>query len=275
MQNSLTAASPASLAFVYEAEIDALYPEAIAAWKHHALSVYPEEACGFILKGIGFVAARNVHEEPRDYFRVAEVDVPDGDEIVGFLHTHTPGEPDPTGRVQPVALGPSKSDMQSQMDCGYPWGLSICDGETVTKPVWWGDTLQTRPLLGRQFVHGIWDCYSLVRDWHKLEHGLIIPDYPREHGWWDDKKGTGENMYEEMFASAGFKRVFRSSPLPGDCFICRLHANVLNHAGVYIGDDFILHHPGMTLSLRSPASRWHSKMDFLVRHKDLPEPDDA
>jgi len=150
----------------------------------------------------------------------------------------------------------------------------MTDGENTTDPQCWGDQLPKAPLLGRPFVHGIWDCYSLVRDWHASEHGIIIPEYPRAHLWWRPEDGyEGGNMYEEGFVEAGFKRVIRSSPLPGDCFICRLKSPVLNHAGVYLGNDTILHHPGGSLSLRSPASRWSSKMDFLVRHKDLPEPE--
>ncbi|QNH72063.1 tail assembly protein [Rhizobium phage P11VFA] len=247
-------------------------------WKAHAVSKFPNEACGFILKDGSFLPMENLSPEPRKNFIINETEEVYERGIVAFLHSHTPDDPDENGRVQPVALGPSKSDMEGQISCDYPWGISVCDGENTTTPLWFGDQLEPRPLLGRVFVHGIWDCYSLIRDWHRTEAGIIIPEYPREFSWWGSKEEgyPGEDMYEANFKDAGFERVHRDrGPLPGDVFICRLKSTVLNHAGVYIGDDHILHHAAGALSMRSPASRWHSKLDFLVRHKDMPEPEDA
>ncbi|KAG0739940.1 hypothetical protein G6F24_017181 [Rhizopus arrhizus] len=34
------------------------------------------------------------------------------------------------------------------------------------------------PLEGRQFAHGILDCYSLVRDFYALELGITLSQYP-------------------------------------------------------------------------------------------------
>lgn len=272
MENSPTAASPELLAFASSDTISTTYPNAILAWKAHAANCYPEEACGIITKAGGFIPAKNVHEDPTRQFKVEDDFYEFYDEVAVFLHSHTVNVVGEDGKVQPVAHGPTKFDMQSQQETPFPWGISMCDGENTTDPICWGDQLTPRPLLGRQFVHGIWDCYSLVRDWHRMEKGIIIPDYPRSHLWWRKEDGyEGADMYEQFFKEAGFERVIRSTPLPGDCFICRLKSPVLNHAGVYIGDGMILHHPGGSLSQRSPAARWSSKMDFLVRHKDLPE----
>lgn len=273
MQNSPSEVFPERLAFVSEDELAVNYAAALVDWQKHAISEFPNEACGFILKDGAFFPCKNISPEPRNNFIVDEDEEVYERGIVAFLHSHTPGEPDERGIVQPVAPYPSKADMQSQMDCAYPWGISVCDGEVVTAPLWFGDQVKKRPLIGRVFVHGIWDCYSLVRDWHMEEHGIILPDYARDYLWWGTDEEPGEDMYEKYFKEAGFNRVYRDNgPLVGDCFICRIKSPVLNHAGVYIGDSHLLHHVTGYLSMRSPVSRWHSKLDFLVRHKDLPEP---
>lgn len=279
MQNFHLGASPEQLACASDEALNIDYANAILQWKEYAVSQFPNEACGFILKDGAFFPCANLSPEPRKNFVVDEDEEVYERGIVGFLHSHTPDDPDPeTGRVQPVAISPSLGDMEGQLNCDYPWGISTCDGETTTQPIWFGDQLAPRPLLGREFVHGVWDCFSIIRDWHKLEHGIEIRSYPRERSWWGKKEEgyAGDDLYMKNFEDAGFVRVYRDNgPLVGDCFICRLKSTVLNHAGVYIGDDHFLHHPGGSLSLRTPVARWHTKMDFLVRHKDLPEPEDA
>lgn len=273
MQNSPLVVSPERLAFVSEDELSTKYVEAINGWKAHAVQEFPNEACGFILQDGAFFPCKNISPTPRETFIVDEDEEVYERGIVAFLHSHTPGDPDEKGMVQPVAAHPSKADMQGQMDCAYPWGISVCDGETTTEPIWFGDQVEPRPLIGRVFLHGIWDCYSLVRDWHRLEHGIVIPEYPRDNRWWGTEENPGEDMYSLYFKEAGFERVYRSNgPLVGDCFICDIKSPVLNHAGVYIGDGQLLHHVTGYLSMRSPAVRWNSKLSFLVRHKDLPEP---
>lgn len=279
MQNSLSVVSPEQLACASEDDLTITYANALVEWQAYAVTQFPNEACGFILKDGAFFPCANISPKPRSTFIVDENEEIYERGIVAFLHSHTPNEPDQeTGKVQPVALGPSKQDMASQMECDYPWGISECDGENTTLPLWFGDQVPIRPLIGRVFVHGIWDCYSVIRDWHKTEYGVILPNYPRAHSWWGPKEQgyEGSDIYMEFFQEAGFSRVYREAgPIVGDCFICRLKSTVLNHAGVYIGNNHILHHAANSLSMRTPAERWGSKMDFLVRHKDMPEPEDA
>ena len=47
------------------------------------------------------------------------------------------------------------------------------------------------PLLGRQWVWGITDCWSLVRDYYKQERGIELKDYERPI--------TPETVYERSF----------------------------------------------------------------------------
>ena len=51
------------------------------------------------------------------------------------------------------------------------------------------------PLLGRPFVHGVHDCYSLIRDHYAWELGIELPDFPRAERWWEQ----GGEMTPEDF----------------------------------------------------------------------------
>lgn len=93
------------------------------------------------------------------------------------------------------------------------------------------------PIIGRPFVHGVWDCYGLIRDWYRQERGIELPNFERADGWWEQ----GENLYIDNYAAAGF--VAHDAELqPGDVILMQYQASVVNHAGVYIGDGMMLHH---------------------------------
>lgn len=256
--------SPASLALASDVGFNGTYPDAIKAWKDYAASKYPEEAVGFLLTGGEFLPVDNVHEEPENFFAVDDaVYVAYADALIAVLHSHTNG----AGENDEPSIEPSKADMERQILSDVPWGVSTCHGGVTSNPIWWGDSLEVRPLVGRQFVHGITDCYSLVRDWHRL-NGIMFDDVPRDPDWWlqDD-----ENLYMELFESRGFRVVTDRAPIEGDCFMCKLMSTKRNHAGVFVSNQVFLHHPGGSLSLRSQAARWRQKLDMIVRHKDLPE----
>lgn len=261
------------LALSIDVGLNDTYPAAIAAWKAYAMEKYPEEACGFILEDGSFKPVANIHEDPINYFRISDEEFVLAGEVKGFLHSHTPREDKDAIKNVMVREHPSEADMETQMAMQVPWGISIASDGATSDPVWWGDSLPIRPLVGRPFIWGINDCYSLVRDWHRLQ-GLMMPDYPREIGFWQNTKDhPAVAMYEDLFESAGFKRVIRAdgNPLPGDCFITKMYSTVRNHAGVYIGNGLILHHTMEGLSKRSPAAMWKSHLEFLVRHRDLPD----
>lgn len=266
MQSIPLVASPASLALGFDVGLNCAHPQAIAQWKAHALSCFPNEAAGFILTDGRFIPVENIHADPRDHFEFpSTLYVAYADLLAGVVHSHTPGWRDEPTR--PPSHSPSQADMAAQISMDVPWGISVAQNGSVSDPVWWGDTLPIRPLIGRTFIHGITDCYSLVRDWHRLQ-GIQFDDVPRDEDWWmEDSK----DLYMDLFESRGFVRVQRVAPKKGDAFICGLRSGKRNHAGVFISNDIFIHHPGDQLSLRSHGVRWRQKLDFLVRHKDLAE----
>jgi proteasome lid subunit RPN8/RPN11 len=255
-----------SLALAYDIGLNTQYPVAINAWREHAVRMAPDEAVAAILTDGTLVPLNNVAQDARNYFAVADAEItPLLDRLAGIIHSHTEDTVD--GKVVSPTHEPSQVDMETQIAYAVPFGISIVQHGSSSTPVWWGDQLPIRPLLGRNFLHGIMDCFSLVRDWHRLQ-GVYFDDVPRDPDWWDK---PDFDLYEDLFEQHGFERVQRVAPKVGDGFICSLRSDKRNHAGLFVSDQVFIHHPGESLSLRSQGVRWRQKIDFMVRHKDLPE----
>ncbi|WP_043946938.1 NlpC/P60 family protein, partial [Ralstonia solanacearum] len=81
------------------------------------------------------------------------------------------------------------------------------------------------PLVGRQFAHGILDCYSLVADWYDRERGIYLPDFERRDNWWAE----GGDLYMQHYAEAGFRVVSQDTPeRVGDVILMQVRAPVPN-----------------------------------------------
>lgn len=262
--------------------------EIIADAKAHAKKAYPLEACGVIVDGryhpmTNAAADPAKHEEgnkdclcQRCSFAIDPVELAKllGDrDLQGVFHSH------PDGPFYPSAL-----DMQQQMAMNIPWVIIATDGERVGDPVEFGDTLPIAPLLGRKFMHGVFDCYSLVRDVFRLGkegmadfdpawpyEAVTLYNLPREDNWWSN----GQNFYLEGFEKAGFRRIEMSEARPGDAFLCRVPDDripVPNHAGVLLSNSLIIHHlPGETrVSRREPVGGWGRLAEMWLRfHPEL------
>jgi proteasome lid subunit RPN8/RPN11 len=270
MQFSPSEVSPASLASGPNVGFNVSHAPAIALWKAHAINCTPNEAVGVLTADGNFHPIENISPEPNRHFTYRAEDylaIEAQSEIIAMLHSHTDDPPDDKGRSPTVYMDPSKLDMENQIRMGLPWGISIARADSCSDPIWWGDTLPIRPLLGRVFMHGIQDCYTLVRDWHRLQ-GVVLPEVPRDDFWWTH---DGVDLYAEAFEKNGFEVVTNRDLQPGDGFLAAIRSPKLNHAGIYIGKGQILHHLANQLSMRSSAGLWRGKMAMILRHKDLPE----
>lgn len=254
-----------------------MYPEAFAQAKLHARSVYPEEMCGFVVNG-KFVPVQNqasnpaTHVEEKCPCRLCTF-VIGGDDTLKYLpvaqmvlHSHPNG-----------VTYPSRMDMEFQMNSGIPWGVMMLDEDRETDFEIWGDTLPIAPLLGRTFMHGIRDCYSLVRDVFRtgskelarLEISSQFPfdpitliDKPRGDGWWNGE----DDFYSSHFKEAGFVEIPREEARAGDCFMLKFRSDKFNHAGVLVTNDLIMHHLPNRLSRREPAGAWARAAERWIRY---------
>ncbi|RYC44594.1 phage tail protein [Pectobacterium zantedeschiae] len=180
------------------------------------------EACGLIVDSSTLFRCRNIHPNPVLHFRISDDDWLSAEaagEITAVFHSHP---------IPKLVL--SSADRQAQLATGIEWWLASGGELRKFRPVPY--------LLGRTFIHGSMDCYTLFRDAYHL-CGIDLPDFERTNGWWL----RGENLYLKNMADNGFKEVSMSKIQPGDVMIRRAFAETDPcHAMIYLGDNTILHH---------------------------------
>lgn len=196
-----------------------------------ARNLEPLEACGLIYVFKGRPRLRmcaNFAEDPERDFAISPNDYAMAEElgeVVGVIHSH----PNSSAEPSPV-------DCASHAASGLQWwivGLIGDDAEIRHMPA----VSSSQPLVGRVFVHGVADCYSLIRDWYLMERGVDLPDFARTDQWWS----KGQDLYIDGFPQAGFVEV-AEPPVLGDVLLMNIGANVCNHAAIFCGGDKILHH---------------------------------
>lgn len=217
----------------------------------HARSDAPEESCGLVVchvtLGERYIPCRNVSTRPEEMFVISPEDYLQAcnqGEVVAVVHSHPGGE---------RYLSPA--DRQAQRQSGLPWWV-ICNERIYRYRC-------VPALLGRQFEHGVTDCYTLFRDAYHLA-GIDLPDFPREDDWWKH----GKNYYLDNLTANGF-RLVRKDPQPGDVMLCCYASSTPNHAAVYCGEQHILHQVPTQLSKREVYDeQWQRMTHSVWRHKD-------
>ncbi|CRX55450.1 TPA: C40 family peptidase [Yersinia enterocolitica] len=224
----------------------------------HAEKDYPREACGLICRNgrtEKYFPCRNQSTEPRDNFILHPEDYADSEDwgrVTHIVHSH------PDATTQPSNVDHAQCDMSE-----LPWVIvSWPEGDLrIVEPV-----IGPRPLEGRPFVHGVWDCFSIIRDWYKLERGIDLPNFERSPCWWES--GT-ENLYMDNYSNAGFVET-DGELQPGDVIIMQVSAPVPNHAAIYIGDGMMIHHMYGHMSKRVPFGGYYQdRTTVKLRHKAL------
>lgn len=225
----------------------------------HAQQCYPREACGVLVSIDGrtkYWPCRNLAEpDATDHFVLSPEDYAAADaagEIVGIVHSH----PD-------AAAEPSEADRVACEASGLPWYIvSVPGGQWAALH----PSGYQAPLIGRTWAHGVLDCYSLIRDWYRIEAGILLPDYDRQDNWWH----SGKNLYLDFYRDAGFSQVADENPQAGDVLLMQILANVPNHGAIYLGDDVILHHLANRLSCREIYGGYFKKHTYAVlRHERI------
>lgn len=216
--------------------------------REQAQAAYPNEAV-WLITAEGCRQVDNQHEDPANHFKVSRADMIRAmtEGLLAVVHSH-PDRPDV----------PSSADMSGQINTAVPWGILTSTADGVGRIRWWGG--DRAPLLGRPFVHGISDCYALIRDYHFLEMDIDLMEFPRDWEWWNN----GEDLFMDGFDKAGFVRVAPNEVQPGDMWLARIRSPVINHGGIFLGGGLMIHqigNPGnpvdhSRLSAREPISRY-------------------
>lgn len=221
----------------------------------HAARDYPRESCGLVIVRKGrqrYMPCRNVADKNEHFVMHAEDQAAAEDEgaIAMVVHSH-PNTP---------AI-PSHADLVGCERSGVPWLIVNWPTGAVFQ---FEPTGYVAPLIGRQFNHGVLDCYTLIRDYYERELGIILPDGDRPDEWWL----KGMNIYLDGFESANFERV--DKPQAHDVLLMRVASPVPNHAAVYLGDGRIMHHQMGRLSSKDIYGGWYEKVTtHVLRHRSL------
>lgn len=218
-------------------------------WKdkalNHAREDAPNESVGLLLNVKGkevYFPCKNISNtsqqtfilDPNDYLKATKLG-----NILAVVHSH------PT-----TALVFSESDKVNCEKHKLPW--YIVDPRTA-------EWIYKEPdgyipdLIGRQWIWGVTDCWSLVRDYYKKERGVILKDYDRS-------MSPEEFLENPLFESYAWRTGFRELRLgenlqTGDVLLMSIIHPTLNHVAIYLG-DMVLHHLADRLSCREPYSLW-------------------
>jgi len=219
------------------------------SWKYkallHAQRENPRESCGLLLNVKGkkrYYPCRNLSItdyqcfiiDPEDYVKADNIG-----EIIAVVHSHPITPPEP-----------SQADKISCEQSKLPWYI------VNPKTEQWGECIPNGyvpDILGRQWVWGITDCWSLVRDWYKKELKITLRDWKRPITPEDFLK---DPMFERCANATGFKELKPNEKLQnGDLLFMSILATGLNHVAIFIDGD-VLHHLADRLSCREPYSEW-------------------
>lgn len=229
--------------------------QAAAEWAMNFLGVR-RESCGLVIIEKGkevFIPCKNLSELD-DQFIMDPVDYMNAEsrgDVTRVVHSHLYSSP-----------LPSEADKVACEASGLPWSIV-----SVPNCEWhhFQPSGYKAPLIGREWAHGILDCYSIIRDHYKEVLDIEIPDFNRDFEWWL----KGMDLYSENFEKAGFFEVAPEDIRRHDVVLMMINSPVINHGAIYLGSDKILHHLFKRLSTRDVYGGFYKKHTVKVlRHKN-------
>jgi len=233
-------------------------------FNQHTLAVYPEEAVALITSDGNLHIVDNKSDDPENSFVVDLLDIKRLNPV-GMIHSH------PYSMITPRKTRidrrtPSKADMQTYQNFGLEFGFGIvaCDGENVSTPLWLDEPINT---IGERFIHGYSDCWECIRAWYMENRDIDLGYFPREFAWWETDQPS---MYDTHLPDIGFVEIDARDIDIGDVVLFKIGSDQINHAGLYVNNNVMLHHLYSQLSTTEPYSDW---MDRAVRVMRLGEVD--
>lgn len=229
----------------------------------YVISQFPKEACGYVVDGC-FLPCENIALNPCSEFEIHPADQQKYQDIASCLiHSHTERD---GNDVDPRR--PSKSDMEGQVETGLEWAIVYCDGVSVTTPIGWGNPANRPSVFDEQeFVFNAQDCLSLAADYAYQTYGVRLPEHPRDWYWLQNN----EDLIERNYKSWGFRKVPLNKARAGDWVLFKIGSKQVNHIGVFLGDNQLLHHLVNRLSGVDELGRWSKFIHCVIRYKGIKE----
>jgi proteasome lid subunit RPN8/RPN11 len=234
-------------------------PAALSDFRRHAAEQFPREACGLLVDDQYF-PCENQATTPTEHFIIGARDYLEASkrgQIQAVCHTHPN-----------YSAEPSEADRASCETTKLPWLILSWPTDVLVQIEPCGFMA---PLVGRPFVHGVHDCFSIVRDYYKLELGIELKNYGRTDEWWE----RGEDLYRRNMVDAGFVKIDFASVddlRKHDVIVMQIRSKEPNHAAVLVepSKNVIIHHLHGQLSRRDVyGGFWFKHTAFVGRHRSL------
>lgn len=229
-------------------------PEILADALAHAAECQPRESCGVVAGG-QYHRLENIDTEmdsfAMDMRAYLEIDKKTPIEVVVHSHVYAPPLPSDADRSMCEATG------LPWLIINWPLGIWM-----VTEP-----TGYKAPLVGRSFAWGCHDCWTLTRDAFEYFAGVRMPDFYLPWKFWEDDR----DMVVDLFPQAGL--IIVDDPEWRHCDIAAMQvwpSRVVNHLGIILSPDILLHQLGGRLSIREVYGGYYAKATrHHLRHRDF------
>jgi len=227
----------------------------------HCRSCLPNEGCGIISKD-KFIPFENRSEAPGQEFIIDDDRfnyLLATDMIDAIIHSHI---------NYPHA---SEEDQQQQRALEIPFGIVNFQKGCATHLIFFGDTLETEPLIQRPFFFGVFDCLSLARDYWKQKFNIRISTPIRSLGYWKRE----QSLFEDHINSDDYPVDFinKNEAKPGDVLFYKMvGSKYINHVGSILDTGKVMHHFINKISCTLPPSYYQEMLYMGGRlNRDLGE----
>jgi proteasome lid subunit RPN8/RPN11 len=226
----------------------------IAAALDHAAQSQPLEACGVIADDRYFPLQNTATDhdtfvmDMKGYVAIARQH-----KVEAIVHSHVYQRP-----------RPSDADRAMCEKTALPWLIVSwpLGAFEVIEPSGW-----RAPLVGRAWGWGSHDCFGLVRDGFHEYTGILLPEFDREWMWWKN----GGDIIATQFEQAGMIRLAPDTP-PQHCDVLgmKIRSPVVNHLGLFLAPDILLHQMMGRMSVREVYGGIYRSATILhLRHRDF------
>lgn len=214
--------------------------------KKEAINSIPNECCGLICSGENnccIITCKNISPNPKYSFRINEEDFLNNDNIIAYYHSHV------TGSSELSKLDRINSEITQLPICVYS-----CENDEYG--IYYPRKYKIN-LEGRPFIWSITDCASLVSDYFEknYEGGFVYDSKPEKE---ISRFGSDDIKNKQFFdkGANGFGRIgkngmgkfkkienWKNEIQINDIVAMGFnYGNIIEHIGVYLGNNIILHH---------------------------------